>query len=286
MHVEKWHGAGNDFLVVDGRSLPHAPAWSDWTRLACDRRRGIGADGLLVLEAHPDLDFRMHYRNADGGEAEMCGNGGRVLAAFAIERGLGREGRVGFVSRWGTHEARVERVGEGSYQVELTLPDVPLPSALEIEAPWGRARAVRVSCGVPHLVVPVEDTPADGIEAVDVRGWGAPLRRLDLLGAEGANVDFLSRGAAGELGLRTFERGVEDETLACGTGATAAAAAASHFGWASSPVRLRTKSGDLLEVRFEREPDRLSQIVLCGPAVRVFETEFEPGGRPPSLTPA
>jgi diaminopimelate epimerase len=276
MRVEKWHGAGNDFVLVDARALDPAPDWAAWARAACDRRRGVGADGLLVLEPDPEADFRMHYRNADGGEAGMCGNGGRVLAAFAVERGLGGGGRVRFRSRWGTHAAVVERRAPRLYHVALSLPDVATPQVLEVDAPWGRARAVRVSCGVPHLVVAVEDTPASGIESVDVPGWGAPLRRLAALGPEGANVDFLARAGGDELALRTYERGVEGETLACGTGATAAAAAASHLGWARSPVRVRARSGDLLEVSFRRAGDRLTEVVLAGPAARVFETEYEP----------
>src|SRR5262249_29603788 len=136
--VEKWHGAGNDFVVVDGRQGAGPPDWESWTRAACDRRRGIGADGVLVLEKHPSLDFRMHYRNADGGEADMCGNGGRVLAAFASARGLGRGGVVRFLSRWGEHEASVREVDAGRYDVTLSLPDVPEPEELELDAPWGR----------------------------------------------------------------------------------------------------------------------------------------------------
>jgi diaminopimelate epimerase len=270
----KYHGLGNDFVVVEGGPLMRP----ERAVAICDRRRGIGADGLLVLEgeAGPDADFRMHYRNADGGEAEMCGNGGRVLAAFALERGLGSAGRLRFRSRWGTHEARVERRAPRLFQVWLTLPDVPLPAALEAPAPWGRVRGVRVSCGVPHLVIAVADTPAAGLDGVDVAGWGAALRRSAVLGPEGANVDFVAKAPGGELALRTYERGVEGETLACGTGATAAAAAADHLGWARSPVVVRARSGDRLEVSFRRAGDRLADVVLAGPAARVFETDFEP----------
>jgi len=157
----------------------------------------VGADGLLVLEPDPDLDFRMHYRNADGGVAEMCGNGGRVLAAFAVERGGGREGRVRFRSAWGTHAAQVERRGPGLYQVALSLPDVRAAAALVVPTPWGPARAALVNCGVPHLVLPVGEGPAPDLEAVDVDGWGPPLRRLPELGPAGANVDFVARGADG-----------------------------------------------------------------------------------------
>ncbi len=276
MRVEKWHGAGNDFLVVDGRGAAAPQDWSAWARAACDRRRGVGADGLLVLEPDADLDFRMHYRNADGGEADMCGNGGRVLAAFAVGLGLGEGGRLRFRSVWGAHVARVEPSGPGHFDVALSLPDVPAPTRLAVDAPWGRALAVRVACGVPHLVVPVGETPARDIEAVDVAGWAPALRRLPELGPAGANVDFVELDAGGTLLLRTFERGVEGETLACGTGATATAAAATGLGWGKPPWRVRTRSGDLLEVAFELGPGTLTGVVLRGPAVRVFATEYEP----------
>lgn len=277
MKVEKWHGAGNDFVVVDGRELGDPPDWESWTRAACDRRRGIGGDGVLVLEPPPHgLDFRMHYRNSDGGEADMCGNGGRVLAAFATTRGLGRGGVVRFLSRWGEHEARVREVGRapGAYDVTLTLPDVPEPEEMELEAPWGRARAVFVRAGVPHLVVDRATTPAAHLDGVDILGWGHALRSHTRLGVPGANVDFVDRGSDGVIAVRTYERGVEGETLACGTGATATASAAMRWRWGSSPVRLRTKSGDLLTVTFENADGALRDVSLEGPAVRVFTTDY------------
>lgn len=290
MKVEKWHGAGNDFVVVDGRGLADPPDWESWTRAACDRRRGIGGDGVLVLEKPPaGLDFRMHYRNADGGEADMCGNGGRVLAAFAVARGLGHDGVVRFLSRWGEHEARVRGVGAKvgtkpggsppgesprSFDVTLTLPDVPAPEALDLDAPWGRMGALFVRAGVPHLVVDRAMTLAADLDGVDIVGWGHVLRSHTRLGVPGANVDFVDRGPDGVISVRTYERGVEGETLACGTGATATASAAVHWRWGSSPVRLRTRSGDLLTVRFENADGALRNVCLQGPAVRVFATDY------------
>jgi diaminopimelate epimerase len=276
MKIEKWHGAGNDFVVLDGRALAGSPPdWEAWTRAACDRRRGIGADGVLVLEKEPGLDFRMHYRNADGGEADMCGNGGRVLSAFAVAHGLGRGGVVRFLSRWGEHEARVrEDGGAGRYDVTLTLPDVPAGEDLELDAPWGRARSYFVRAGVPHLVVDRAQTPAGDLDHVEVMVWGHALRSHTRLGVPGANVDFVERGTDGVLSVRTYERGVEGETLACGTGATATASAAVRWRWAGSPVRLRTRGGDLLTVTFENADGALRDVRLEGPAVRVFTTEL------------
>jgi diaminopimelate epimerase len=225
-----------------------------------------------VLEKHPALDFRMHYRNADGGVADMCGNGGRVLASFAVARGLGRDGVVLFESGWGEHEARVAETGPGRYQVSLTLPDVPAAEDIEIDAPWGRVKALLVRAGVPHLVIDRAQTPARDLAGVDIVGWGSALRRHAKLGAKGANVDFLERGADGTIGIRTYERGVEGETLACGTGATATASAAVRWGWGTSPVQVRTQGGDLLSVSFEAAGGALRRVVLQGPAARVFET--------------
>jgi len=275
MNVEKWHGAGNDFVVVDGRELASPPEWKSWTRAVCDRRRGIGADGVLVLETHPSLDFRMHYRNADGGVADMCGNGGRVLAAFAVLRGLGRDGIVRFESAWGEHEARVrEREARRRFEVWLTLPDVPAAEELEIEAPWGRVPALYVSAGVPHLVVDRARTTAKDLDAVDILGWGQSLRSHARLGSAGANVDFLERQDDGSIAVRTYERGVEGETLACGTGATASASASVRWGWGGSPVRVRTRGGDVLAVSFDASEGALHKVMLAGPAMRMFEASW------------
>jgi diaminopimelate epimerase len=273
--VEKWHGAGNDFVVLDGRELAAAPDWPAWTRFVCDRRRGIGADGILVLESDAELDCRMHYRNADGSEAEMCGNGGRVLAAFATARGLGREAAVRFRSRWGAHEATVRPLAEDRYLVSLTLPDIPSPRVIELDAPWGgRVRGLLVHAGVPHLVISLDETPVRRLEEAPLAAWGPVLRRSQELGAAGANVDLLTAPQEGVLGLRTFERGVEGETLACGTGATAAAAAAIHWGWGELPASVRVASGDVLDVRASRRGGSLTEVVLVGPVVRVFRTQF------------
>ncbi|HEV8481258.1 MAG TPA: diaminopimelate epimerase, partial [Candidatus Eisenbacteria bacterium] len=225
-------------------------------------------------------DFRMHYRNADGGEADMCGNGGRVLAAFATTRGLGRKDAPGatlvrFLSRWGEHEARVRATATDLYDVTLTLPDVPAPEAIDLDAPWGPIQALLVRAGVPHLVVDRAQTPAATLERIEIVPWGHALRSHTRLGVPGANVDFVERAPDGVLAVRTYERGVEGETLACGTGATATASAAVHWAWGRSPVRLRTKGGDLLTVTFENAGGALREVTLEGPAQRVFATEYE-----------
>lgn len=272
MRVEKWHGAGNDFLVIDGRELETEPEWPGFARQYCDRHRGIGADGVLLLVDDGELDFAMRYWNADGSEAEMCGNGGRVLAAFADRLGLGQDGELSFRSAWGPHRVTIEAQSRQTYRVTLGLPDILWPTPMEATVPWGRATALRVDCGVPHLVISLAETPAKDLAVADVDGWGRSLRRLEELGSTGANVDFVAVPSEGPLQVRTFERGVEGETLACGTGATAVAAAAAYWDWRSSPVSIRTWSGEQMEVSYLVEARRLTSVALIGPAARIFET--------------
>ncbi len=274
MRAEKWHGAGNDFLVADGRGDAPGEGWSEWARRACDRHRGIGADGLLVLATGPDEELAMRYWNADGSGAEMCGNGGRVLAAYAAARGLAGDGRVRFRSAWGEHEAAVSEDAPGRYRVQLSLPDVPPPQPIRVPTPWGEAGAYFVTAGVPHLVLRAEETPAAHLEDVPVLEWGRALRRSPLPGGLGANVDFVAMEAASRLRLRTYERGVEAETLSCGTGAVAAVAAARAWRLGDSPWEVTPWSGESLRVSYSEASGVLTTVRLSGPAVRVGSVEL------------
>jgi diaminopimelate epimerase len=273
----KMHGAGNDFVVIDRRPLTLGDGdLTAFVRAVCDRRRGVGADGVLFLEAAPDgFDFAMRYHNRDGGEAELCGNGGRCLAAFAVAHGFGADGRVRFVSAAGAHEARVE---DG--RVAIVLGDAEAPRlGLVLDTPVGTVEAAYVKVGVPHLVVEVPD-----VAAVDLAVLGPVLRAHPELGAEGANVDVAQVIAADRVRLRTFERGVEGETLACGTGAAATAIALVARGRVRAPVTLEVESGDALVVRFEQAEDgggAVRSVTLVGPVVTSFEGTFDwqpPGG--------
>ncbi len=260
----KMHGAANDFVVIDHREpfLPE-PARGLFARL-CDRRRGVGADGVLLLERDPELDFAMRYHNADGGPAEFCGNGARCLARFALERGLGRGGRVRFRSAAGIHEARSAAAGV----VELHFGRVGRPAAPETLRAAGRAFTGRlVQVGVPHFVVGVEDAGA-----VPVAEWGRALRGDPRFAPAGANVDFAEPGAEGGVAMRTYERGVEAETLACGSGAIATALWAAQAG-VPSPVRIHTAGGDELVVSFVPEGEGYD-VRLTGPAVVAFAGEW------------
>lgn len=261
----KMHGAGNDFVMIDGRLLP--PGRLDAARIAalCDRRRGIGGDGLIIVAPDPDHDFAMSYYNADGGEADMCGNGARCAVAFARRLGLAPGDRCRFRTRSGPVSGRWEA---GEISVRLTPPrDLRLHLDLGVGTPFPVAHGV--DTGVPHLVVPVDD-----VDAVDLGRWGPVLRRHPAGGPAGANVNWVAPGAApgAPFRLRTFERGVEGETLACGTGASAVAFVLCRLGLATSPVALLTRGGDTLTITLEAAADG-PRLHLRGPATVAFAGE-------------
>ncbi len=261
----KMHGAGNDFVVIDHRepSLP-AQRGALFARL-CDRRRGVGADGVLLLERAADADFTMRYYNADGGAADFCGNGARCLARFALELGLGRDGNVTFVTAAGRKRAR--RLADG--RIALAFGPVGAARPVTLSAAGQEFAGVCIDAGVPHLVVPHAE-PA----RVPLAGWASALRRHPELGPDGANVDFVGLLADGRVAMRTWERGVEGETLACGSGAIATAAWAVDAGVAASPVTVRTAGGDDLVVEFELEQG-VRAATLTGPATVVFTGQWQ-----------
>jgi diaminopimelate epimerase len=255
----KMQGAGNDFVTIDHRS-PFLPATrAPLVARMCDRRRGVGADGVLLLEADRSLDFAMTYYNADGGPADFCGNGARCLAHLAFALGLGRGGEVTFRTAVGPMRARHAADG---IRVEVGPVDPAGPEE-EVEAGGHRFRGRRVAPGVPHFV-----TWTEHVEAVPLAEWGRALRRHERFVPQGSNVDFAARVGSGEIAMRTYERGVEGETLACGSGAIACALAAAAEG-AGSPQRVRTAGGDALIVDWERENGRW-RVALSGPTTVSF----------------
>ena len=261
----KMHGAGNDFVVIAAADLAASGIELDVEAIArlCDRRLGIGADGLLVVEPTADADFRMTYYNSDGGEAEMCGNGARCSFAFAYARELvGRQGT--FVSAAGKHAGRF--TDDGDVEVSLTSQcDVALNIDAGVDHPF--AVVHKANTGVPHLVVPVDD-----IEAVDVTLWGRALRLSSAFAPAGTNVNWVQRRPDGVWLIRTYERGVEAETLACGTGASASGLVLCLLGAAESPVHLLTRGGDRLTIAVE-DPHGSPALELTGPAVTAFRGE-------------
>ncbi|MBN1808728.1 MAG: diaminopimelate epimerase [Planctomycetes bacterium] len=260
----KMEGAGNDFIMIDGRGGTFLDG--DMGAFAAKygpRKRGIGADGIIVLlpAAEEEHDFRMRFFNPDGSEAEMCGNGARCIALFA--HGLGVAGRsMRFSTAAGPIEAEMT---EGGVKLHMT----PAPAIQEVPGLAVADRTVDIlytNTGVPHAVIPV-----DNIETVDVGGLGTAIRYHDRFRPAGTNVDFIVRTGENTVSLRTYERGVEDETLACGTGACAAALAASHAFGMSSPVAVRTRGGDILTIYFTAAVDgSYPELYLEGPAKEVF----------------
>jgi diaminopimelate epimerase len=263
------HGAANDFVVIDHREpfLP-AEAGALFARL-CDRRRGIGADGVLLLERADGFDFAMRYHNADGGAADFCGNGARCLARFALARGLGSGGAVSFATAAGPKRARALADG----RIALEFGAVPEGEAVRLDVAGGPVDGWFVVTGVPHLVVPVAR-----VEDVPLASAAPPLRAHARFGAAGANVDWVAPRPDGRFAMRTFERGVEAETLACGSGAIASALWAVSAGGAGSPVTIRTAGGDDLVVAFAGPPGART-AELTGPAVAAFAGEWDDAPR-------
>ncbi len=259
----KMHGAANDFVVIDHRTPFLPPERRELFARMCDRRRGIGADGVLLLETDPTSDFAMVYHNADGGPADFCGNGARCIARFALELGLGRDGRVRFRTASGGKAALALPDG----RIALDFGEVGVPEEVRLEAAGRAFAGVLVTAGVPHFVVPVER-----VGDVPLADWAPPLRGHARFGAAGANVDFVARRADGRVAMRTYERGVEGETLACGSGAIATARWAVAAGL-PAPVIVRTAGGDDLVVGFAQEAGRLA-ATLTGPAETVFTGEW------------
>jgi len=257
----KMHGAANDFVIVDHRTAFLPEDLGPLVRRLCDRRRGVGADGVLLIEPDPELDFAMRYFNADGRTADFCGNGARCVARVALDQGLGRAGEVRFRTAVGPMAAR--RGGEGR-AIDLHFGRVERPAEeIRVEVA-GRAFAGRlVWAGVPHFVTPVER-----VEWTPVQEWGAALRHHPRFEPAGANVDFVARLGPARVAMRTYERGVEAETLACGSGAIATALWAETAG-ERSPVTVVTAGGDELIVRF-REAEGGRDVSLEGPTEIAF----------------
>lgn len=260
----KYQGAGNDFVLVDARHESFEPLRERVAAL-CDRHRGIGADGLMMLEDDAQSLFRMRYFNADGGEATMCGNGGRCIALFAHHLGIGGLHKV-FRGMDGLHTAdllSVDEAGTGA-TVALGMIDVSRVDRLE--------NSYFLNTGSPHYVEFVQE-----LDRLDVKTRGAQLRHDQRFAAGGGtNVNFVEWVSDGHIRVRTFERGVEDETLACGTGATAAVlAAVLDRGSRLSQFRVDVPGGTL-GVRFAaHHEDTFTGIVLTGPARKVFDGKID-----------
>ena len=267
LNFTKMNGAGNDFVMLDNRDLSLALT-KDQIEKLCDRHRGIGADGLLCVEpATEGGDFKMRYYNADGGEAEMCGNGARCFGRFVNHLHGDSLSRIRFETLAGMISAEFEA---GQVRINMSAPHgLKLGETLPVA---GTNLSVHsVNTGVPHAVVFVED-----LENVPVREWGAALRYHEAFQPKGTNANFAKVLAADSIAIRTYERGVEDETLACGTGMVACALIHHELTGAASPISVLVKGGDTLRIGFtESAPHEYTDVTLFGPADFVFQGTVE-----------
>ncbi|RYY39878.1 MAG: diaminopimelate epimerase [Chitinophagaceae bacterium] len=249
----KYQGTGNDFVLFDNRDGRFDNLSLDQVRRLCDRRFGIGADGLMLLNRREGFDFEMKYYNSDGRESSMCGNGGRCLVKFAADLGLAQT-NYHFIAIDGPHEASIELDGT----VALKMADVS-----EI---IHDGNDFVLNTGSPHYVHLTTD-----VMHKDMVRIGREIRNSGPYVQEGINVNFVEQTEeADEIIVRTYERGVEDETLSCGTGVTAAALVCAHNENGFNRVEVRTKGGPLA-VEFDKDGDNYTDVWLIGPAVRVFE---------------
>lgn len=254
VNFHKYQGTGNDFIMIDNRHDVFPKNNTNLVESLCDRRFGIGADGLILLENDNETDFRMVYYNSDGNQSSMCGNGGRCLVAFAKSLGI-IENNTTFIATDGLHHATISENGI----VSLQMKDV---DEVRIEDGY-----VFLDTGSPHHVQLVED-----LEDFDVKAKGAAIRYSELYGKSGSNVNFVkNQKSADTFSLRTYERGVEDETLSCGTGATAVAIAMRALGKTDADKVNLNVEGGKLEVSFTPTEGKYVEVFLKGPATFVFE---------------
>lgn len=256
INFSKFHGAGNDFIMIN--AIKNEIVLSEELIFKmCDRRTGIGADGLIILMHSDNHDFRMRYYNCDGKESTFCGNGGRCIAAFAHQQGIIKK-EATYEAVDGIHKAKVTETSPNEYLVELTMRDI-LSYKLD-------ENSLLIDTGSPHYVKKVVN-----LDSMDVNAEGTKIRYDKDISTDGVNVDFLLNDN-GNIHIRTYERGVENETLACGTGVTASAMAASLW-YGGNDIDIYTQIAKL-NVRFDKDNNTFKNVVLTGPAAHVFDGMF------------
>ncbi|MBD0832607.1 diaminopimelate epimerase [Aestuariibaculum sediminum] len=248
----KYQGTGNDFVMIDNRQQTFNKKDTKRVAFLCDRRFGIGADGLILLENHPDLDFKMVYYNADGNESTMCGNGGRCLVAFAKDLGVIKDKAV-FEAIDGLHHAEIK---DGIVKLQM----------LDVENVEEYDKHVFLNTGSPHHVQFEEQ-----IEDFDIKSKGSQIRYGAPYNQAGTNVNFVKKINEDTFRVRTYERGVEDETLSCGTGVTAVAIAMHTLKQTNNTLINLNVEGGKLQVCFDAENKLYKNVWLIGPATYVFK---------------
>jgi len=251
----KYQGTGNDFVIIDNRQLLFPKEDTRLVKAICDRKFGVGADGLILLENHPTSDFLMVYYNADGHPSSMCGNGGRCIVAFAKALGVIDEETV-FEAIDGLHNAFIK-----DEKVHLKMQDV---TEVKEDSDY-----LFLDTGSPHHI-----EMAEKVATINVKEEGARIRYSSLYGKAGSNINFVEKKKNNAFAVRTYERGVEDETLSCGTGVTAVALAMYHTGQTTDrSVELEVEGG-VLEVTFQVDDQGYTDIYLIGPATHVFKGQW------------
>lgn len=256
LHFYKFHGTGNDFILIDNRDSKIKKLKPEQIQYLCNRNFGIGADGLMLLNKHEEFDFEMDYYNSDGSGSTMCGNGGRCIVGFAKKLGIIKD-YTRFIASDGSHEAFINESGE----VKLKMKDVE-----EIKL---KQNNIFVNTGAPHHIV-----FNDNIAKLNVYEKGKAIRYSEEYKDVGTNVNFVQIKNEG-IEIRTYERGVENETLACGTGAVASAISyyINHKP-DSQNIKVKTLGGEL-QVSFNENGNRYTDVYLTGPAKFVYEGQIE-----------
>jgi diaminopimelate epimerase len=253
----KYHGTGNDFVIIDNRDNRYDSLTPKQVKFLCDRRFGIGADGLMLLKHRDGYDFEMIYFNADGNPSSMCGNGGRCLVKIANQVGIHKY-TYKFLAIDGDHEAEIDN----NNIIRLKMKDV--------DAVDEHSTYTVLNTGSPHYIKFMND-----VDQADVVHDGRTIRNSSAFAAEGINVNFVESTGQDSIFVRTYERGVEDETMSCGTGVTAAALMSAHNDRGFNRVEVRTPGGHL-SVEFNKIGEKeFKDIWLCGPATFVFKGELE-----------
>jgi diaminopimelate epimerase len=256
----KLSGAGNDFIVIDNRRKILTAPPARLARAFCRAKTGIGADGLLLLERSKRARFKMRIFNPDGSEAEMCGNGARCISRFAYQQKIAPS-RMVFETKAGLIGAAVKGT-----EVKLRLSAPHDLRELKMILDGAVREIFFINTGVPHAVTFVRR-----IEKLDVVAWGRTIRNHALFRPAGTNADFVAKIDGHNIAVRTYERGVEDETLACGTGSVAAALVSAREMGLLSPVRVHTRGGDVLRIYFRLQDGKFSEVYLAGAVKYLFD---------------
>lgn len=255
----KMSGAGNDFIIIDNYKNNKVKIKGSQINLICRNKFSVGADGLMIIEKSKDkkCDFSMRYFNSDGNEAEMCGNGGRCIAKYAFLKGYAGK-KMKFSAKDGEHIAEI--MDKINVKLGMIEP-FDIEKNIEIKIDGKIIKGHFANTGVPHFVVPVND-----LNKIDVVNLGRTLRFHRFFGKSGTNVNFVYKKSENYFSIRTYERGVENETFACGTGAVATAILMGQ----NSPVKIKVKGGDL-KVYFNKDGNELKNVFLEGPATYIME---------------